>query len=159
MADLDVLGIAGSLRAGSFNRALLRAAAELAPPGMRVRAFEGLREIPPYDGDLEASAFPAAATALKYAVASAGAVLVCTPEYNHSIPGVLKNAIDHGSRPHGQSAWAGKPAGVIGVSPGATGCSVSGSMTSTRKWSSLMCSPFRSRHSPETPGPMTSERP
>src|SRR5512137_1299658 len=108
VADLDVLGIAGSLRAGSFNRALLRAAQELAPPGMAVRAWEGLRDLPPYDGDVEAAGFPAPVTAFQEAVRSAGALLVVTPEYNYSIPGVLKNALDWASRPPGKSAFRGK---------------------------------------------------
>jgi len=121
MADLDVLGIAGSLRAGSYNRALLRAARELAPPGMTIRIWDGLRDIPPYDGDLEAKGLPAAVESMKEAVRSAGAVLVATPEYNHSIPGVLKNALDWASRPPGTSAFAGKVAAVTGASPGAMG--------------------------------------
>lgn len=121
MADLEVLGIAGSLRAGSYNRALLRAAAELAPPGMRVTPWEGLREIPPYDGDVEARGEPEPVAALKRAIAAAGAVLVATPEYNHSVPGVLKNAIDWASRPSGKSPLTGKVVAITGASPGSMG--------------------------------------
>jgi chromate reductase len=121
MADLDVLGIAGSLRAGSFNRALLRAAVELAPPGMAVRAWDGVRDIPPYDGDVEAPGLPAPVQAMHQAIAAAGALLVVTPEYNHSIPGVLKNAIDWASRPAGKSPLRGKVVAIAGASTGAMG--------------------------------------
>jgi chromate reductase len=121
MADLEVLGIAGSLRAGSYNRALLRAAAELAPAGMAVRAWEGLRDLPPYDGDVESRGFPAAVEAMQEAVRGAGALLLVTPEYNHSVPGVLKNALDWASRPPGRSALSGKVAAIAGASTGALG--------------------------------------
>ncbi len=121
MADLEVLGIAGSLRAGSFNRALLRAAQEMAPPGMTLRAWEGLRDVPPYDGDVEAAGFPAPVVAFQEAVRSAPALLLVTPEYNYSIPGVLKNALDWASRPPGKSAFRGKVVAVTGASAGAMG--------------------------------------
>lgn len=122
MADtLVVCGIAGSLRAGSYNKMLLRAAAELAPAGMEIRPFERLSEIPLYDADLEAKATPAPVAALKRAVREAAAVLVCTPEYNWSVPGVLKNAIDWVSRPAAETPFAGKPVAVMGASPGAVG--------------------------------------
>ncbi len=121
MADVEVLGIAGSLRAGSYNRGLLRAAQELAPPGMVVRIWEGLREIPPYDADVEALGDPPPVAALRLAVASAGALLVATPEYNHSVPGVLKNAIDWVSRPPASTPLAGKVAAILGASPGPMG--------------------------------------
>jgi chromate reductase len=121
MGDLEVLGIAGSLRAGSYNRALLRAAAELAPAGMAIRAWDGLRDVPPYDGDVEARGFPAAVAAMQAALRDAGAVLVVTPEYDHSVPGVLKNAIDWASRPPGKSALAGKVVAIAGASPGPMG--------------------------------------
>ena len=117
---MKVLGISGSLRQDSFNTELLRAAAGLLPPGVEFEEFTGLREVPPFDADTEHDP-PAAVAALKDAIAAADAVLIATPEYNHSIPGVLKNALDHASRPYGDSAWAGKPAGVIGASVGATG--------------------------------------
>lgn len=122
MADtLVVCGIAGSLRAGSYNRMLLRAAAELAPAGMEIRPFERFSEIPLYDADLEAKGAPAPVAALKRAVREAAAVLVCTPEYNWSIPGVLKNAIDWASRPPAETPFAGKPVAIMGASPGAVG--------------------------------------
>ena len=121
MADLDVLGIAGSLRQGSHNRALLRLAQEIAPPGMVIRAWEGLGSIPLYDGDLEERGMPAPVTQMADAVRSAGAVLVVTPEYSHSIPGVLKNALDWGARPPGKSPFRGKVVAVTGASPGALG--------------------------------------
>jgi chromate reductase len=118
---LVVCGIAGSLRGGSLNRALLRAARELAPSGVEVRIFDRLREIPPYDGDLEAAGDPEPVQALKRAIGDADALLIATPEYNHGVPGVLKNAIDWASRPPRGSVLAGKPAAVLGASPGITG--------------------------------------
>jgi chromate reductase len=121
MADLQVLGLAGSLRSGSYNRTLLRAAADLAPAGMAIRAWEGLRDVPLYDGDVEARGLPAGVEAMREAVQGAGAVLVVTPEYNHSIPGVLKNALDWASRPPGRSAFAGKVVAITGASPGPMG--------------------------------------
>ena len=121
MADLEVLGIAGSLRDGSYNRALLRAAGEVAPAGMSIRAWDGLRDVPPYDGDVEARGLPAAVEAMHAALRGAGALLVVTPEYNHSLPGVLKNAIDWASRPAGKSSLGGKVAAIAGASPGPMG--------------------------------------
>src|SRR5512147_1094363 len=122
MADpLVVCGIAGSLRSGSYNKMLLRAARELAPAGMEIRPFERLGEIPLYDGDLDARGAPEPVRALKGAVREAAAVLVCTPEYNWSVPGVLKNAIDWASRPPSETPFAGKPVALTGASPGAVG--------------------------------------
>jgi chromate reductase, NAD(P)H dehydrogenase (quinone) len=118
---MRVLGISGSLRRDSLNSALLRAAAERLPAGAELVEFEGLREIPPYDADLEEIATPAAVRELREAIRGADAVLVATPEYNHSIPGVLKNALDWASRPAGQSALTGKPAAAIGASTGMFG--------------------------------------
>jgi chromate reductase, NAD(P)H dehydrogenase (quinone) len=118
---MRVLGISGSLRRDSFNSALLRAAAERLPAGVELVEFEGLREIPPYDADLEAAIVPAAVEELREAVRSADAVLIATPEYNHSLPGQLKNALDWVSRPAGQSALQGKPAAAIGASTGMFG--------------------------------------
>jgi chromate reductase len=115
-----VLGITGSLRRDSYNHALLREAAERLPAGAELVEFEQLREIPPYDADLEAET-PAAVAELRQAMREADAVLVATPEYNHSIPGVLKNALDWASRPAGQSALTGKPAAVVGASTGMFG--------------------------------------
>jgi chromate reductase len=118
---MKVLGISGSLRRGSLNHALLREAAERLPAGAELIEFERLRDIPPYDADLEAIETPAAVAALREAMREADAVLVATPEYNHSIPGTLKNALDWASRPAGQSALMGKPAAVIGASTGMFG--------------------------------------
>jgi chromate reductase, NAD(P)H dehydrogenase (quinone) len=118
---MKVLGISGSLRRDSYNHALLREAAERLPAGAEMVEFERLREIPPYDADLEAEATPGAVADLRRAMREADAVLVATPEYNHSIPGVLKNALDWASRPAGQSALTGKPAAVIGASTGMFG--------------------------------------
>ncbi len=118
---MRVLGIAGSLRRDSLNSALLRAAAERLPAGVELVEYEGLREIPPYDADLELEGTPLAVRQLREAIRGADAVLVATPEYNHSIPGVLKNALDWASRPAGQSALNGTPAAVIGASTGMFG--------------------------------------
>jgi chromate reductase len=118
---MRVLGISGSLRRDSLNSALLRAAAERLPAGAELVEFDQLREIPPYDADAEAVAVPAAVQELRAAIRDADAVLVATPEYNHSIPGVLKNALDWASRPAGQSALNGKPAAAIGASTGMFG--------------------------------------
>jgi chromate reductase len=118
---MRVLGIAGSLRRDSLNHALLREAAERLPAGAEWSEFEHLGEIPPYDADLEAETTPGAVADLRQAMRDADAVLIATPEYNHSIPGVLKNALDWASRPAGQSALMGKPAAVIGASTGMFG--------------------------------------
>jgi chromate reductase len=118
---MRVLGISGSLRRDSYNSALLRAAAERLPAGVELVEFDGLREIPPYDADAELEATPEAVRRLREAIRGADAVLVATPEYNHSIPGVLKNALDWASRPAGQSALMGKPAAAIGASTGMFG--------------------------------------
>jgi chromate reductase, NAD(P)H dehydrogenase (quinone) len=137
---MRVLGISGSLRLDSFNSALLRAAAERLPAGAELVEFERLREIPPYDEDLESvpgleavssleavsdrpvgQGAPEPIEDLRRAVRDADAVLIATPEYNHSIPGQLKNALDWVSRPAGKSALNGKPAAVIGASTGMFG--------------------------------------
>ena len=114
-----VLGISGSLRRGSFNTAVLRAAMELAPPGMTIVRAE-LGDIPLYDEDVRAAGLPEPVRSFREAVAAADAVLVVTPEYNYSIPGVLKNAIDWASRPPSQP-FAGKPLAIMGASGGASG--------------------------------------
>jgi len=118
--SLRILGIAGSLRAGSLNRALLRAAADLAPAGMTIERFD-LGQVPLYNGDVEAAGDPPGVAAFKQAIAAADAVLIATPEYNHGVPGVMKNAIDWASRPPRVAPLGGKPVGLIGASPGATG--------------------------------------
>lgn len=115
-----VAGIAGSLRAGSYNRALLRAAAELAPDDLVIDIFD-LKAVPLYDGDVEAAGDPPGVTALKQAIRDADGVLFATPEYNHGVPGVMKNAIDWASRPPRDAALSGKPVALIGASPGMTG--------------------------------------
>lgn len=119
---MRVLGISGSLRRDSYNSALLRAAAERLPGGVDFVGFEKLAEIPAYDGDLEASGeTPAAVADLRAAMRKADAVLIATPEYNSSIPGALKNALDWASRPAGESALNGTPAAAIGASTGMFG--------------------------------------
>ncbi len=118
---MRVLGIAGSLRRDSHNSALLRAAAERLPAGVELVSYERLAEIPPYDEDVEAAGTPEPVADLRAAIRAADAVLIATPEYNHSIPGQLKNALDWVSRPAGESALNGKPAAAIGASTGMFG--------------------------------------
>jgi chromate reductase, NAD(P)H dehydrogenase (quinone) len=115
-----VLGFAGSLRQGSYNRALLRAAVEQAPEDMAIAIFD-LAGVPLYNGDVEAEGDPEPVTAFKRAIEEADGVLMVTPEYNHGVPGVMKNAVDWASRPPGGAALGGKPVGIIGASPGITG--------------------------------------
>ena len=114
-----ILGFAGSLRKGSYNKALLRAAGELAPKGAELRVFD-LEGIPPFNEDLESNP-PAKVKDFKAEIKAADALLIATPEYNFSMPGVLKNAIDWGTRPYGDNAWAGKPAAIMGASTGQFG--------------------------------------
>jgi chromate reductase len=113
---IRILGIAGSLRGASFNRALLRAAVELAPSGVEIMTFDELGALPFYDGDIEASGEPVAVRALRAAIGAADALLVVTPEYNDGTSAVLKNAIDWASRPP-QRSLKGKLAAVMGASP------------------------------------------
>jgi chromate reductase, NAD(P)H dehydrogenase (quinone) len=117
---MRILGLSGRLCAGSHNTRLLRVAAAALPPGAELVVFDGLRELPHYDDDLLAAP-PAAVDALRDAVRDADAVLVATPEYNHSVPGVLKNALDWLSRPLATSPLKGKPVAVIGASTGMFG--------------------------------------
>jgi chromate reductase len=119
MAKLTFCAISGSLRSGSYNTAALRAAAELAPDGVNI-VEAGLADIPIYNEDVKAAGFPAAVARLQQTIASADAVLIATPEYNYSIPGVLKNAIDWVSRTDPQP-FANKPVAIMGASPGALG--------------------------------------
>ena len=117
---MRVLGISGSLRRDSHNRRLLRAAAALLPPGVELVEFDGLKTVPPFDEDDERDpALPV--RGLRDAIENADAVLFATPEYNHSIPGALKNAVDWASRPKAEAALAGKPVAVIGASTGMFG--------------------------------------
>jgi len=123
-ADMSrIVGLGGSLRAASFNSGLLRAAAELTPAGTTLEV-QGVADIPLYDGDQEeAHGIPAPVAALKDAIAAADGLLIATPEYNASIPGVLKNVIDWLSRPTDDIArvFGGKPVALIGASPGGFG--------------------------------------
>jgi chromate reductase, NAD(P)H dehydrogenase (quinone) len=116
-----VLGISGSLRRDSHNTNLLRAAAMQLPPGAELEIFDGLREVPPFDEDLERGPAPDAVERLRSAIAAADAVLIATPEYNASVPGVLKNAIDWASRPFPDNALRDRPVAVIGASTGLFG--------------------------------------
>lgn len=120
MADeVKMLGIAGSLKRQSYNRTSLRAAVKLVPPGITLTTFDP-DGIPPFNQDHEKEP-PPAAREFKTAILQADAVLIVTPEYNYSVPGVLKNAIDWASRPYGESAWDGKPVGIMGASIGMLG--------------------------------------
>lgn len=118
--DMKILGISGSLRGGSYNRSLLRAALAEVPDGVEVMAFEGLGALPYFDEDLEAAGVPAVVHFLRRAIAEADALLVVTPEYNGSTSGVLKNALDWASRGPGR-VLAGKPVVVMGTSTGRGG--------------------------------------
>jgi len=121
MADVKILALVGSLRAASINRQLAELAAETAPEGVAVTVFQRLGDLPFYNEDIDNENVPASVVALREAAGEADAALVVTPEYNGSIPGVLKNAIDWLSRPFGNSALKGKPAAVIGGSFGQYG--------------------------------------
>lgn len=112
--------IVGSLRKGSYNRKTAHALAEVAPAALRLQTIE-IGELPLYNEDLDTADAPQAWTSFRQQVKATDAVLFVTPEYNRSVPGALKNAIDVGSRPYGHSVWEGKPGAVISVSPGAIG--------------------------------------
>jgi chromate reductase len=118
---MRVLAISGSLRSGSHNRELLRLAAAAAPAGVEVELYDGLKLVPPYDADDDVDPRPAAVTELKDAIADADAVLFATPEYNSSIPGALKNALDWVSRPLLGSPLRNKPVAVLSSSTGMFG--------------------------------------
>lgn len=118
---MRLVGIGGSLRKDSYNRALLEAAVAELPPGVEVEWWEGLRLLPAYDEDIDGSATPAAVAELRRTLASADAVLIATPEYNASIPGALKNALDWASRPFPDNCLRGTPVAVIGASTGLFG--------------------------------------
>jgi chromate reductase, NAD(P)H dehydrogenase (quinone) len=115
---VHVLGFAGSLRRGSYNAGLLRAAGELLPVGMTLEIFD-LASIPFYNADVQAAGFPPPVVDFKARIAAADALLIATPEYNFSFPGVLKNAIDWASRPPQDSPLDGKPGAIMGASSGA----------------------------------------
>jgi chromate reductase len=117
--SISILGFAGSLRRGSYNKAILRAAGELVPEGARLEIFD-LAGIPPFNQDLE-SQLPDMVKTFKAKIGAADAILMATPEYNYSIPGVLKNALDWASRPYGDNALDGKPVAIMGASIGMIG--------------------------------------
>lgn len=117
---MRILGLSGSLRGNSHNARLLRAAGELLPHGVELVTWAGLAEVPPFDQDVEHRP-PPSVVSLKRAISEADALLVATPEYNHSIPGQLKNALDWVSRPRADNPLRGKPAAVIGASTGLFG--------------------------------------
>ena len=116
---ISILGFAGSLRKGSYNKALLSAAAEIVPPGVTMEILD-LDGIPPFNQDLESTP-PPGVVAFKARIRAADVILIATPEYNYPIPGVLKNAIDWASRPYGDNAWNGKPVALMGASTGMLG--------------------------------------
>jgi len=119
MGEIRILGIVGSLRKDSYNGYALKAAQELLPSGAVLEPIE-LHDIPPFNQDKEMVP-PAAVLEFKRRILAADAILFATPEYNYSVSGVLKNAIDWAARPYGESAWAGKPAAIMGASVGSLG--------------------------------------
>jgi len=120
-AVVRLLGISGSLRRASYNSALLRVAARLVPEGAELTLFQGLGEIPLYNDDVRAQGEPEPARRLRQAIVEADGILIATPEYNWSVPGVLQNAIDWVSRPAGHSAFKGKPVAIMGASTSMAG--------------------------------------
>jgi chromate reductase len=116
---VSILGIPGSLRKASYNKAALRAAQELLPAGVTLEILD-LDGIPPFNEDDE-RVLPARVVELKARIRETDAIMIATPEYNYSVPGVLKNAIDWASRPYGDNAWDGKPVALMGASPGSQG--------------------------------------
>lgn len=120
MTRIRTVGFAGSLRAGSFNRALLEAAFDRAPENLAVEIFD-LGAIPLYNADVEAEGDPPPVAALKAAIHAADLVVIATPEYNQGLPAVTKNAVDWASRPPRPQAWDGKPVAIMGTSPGRLG--------------------------------------
>ena len=118
---MRVLGISGSLRRGSYNTELLRAARELAPGDVTIELYDDLESVPPYNEDRDTDEAPVEVARLREAIAGADAVLIATPEYNASVPGQLKNAIDWASRPVRAGVLWGKPVAVIGASTGMYG--------------------------------------
>jgi chromate reductase len=121
MTAIRILGISGSLRRGSHNTSLLRVAARSLPPGVELEIYDRLAELPHYNEDLDVDPVPEPVNSLRAAIAAADGVLVSTPEYNGSLPGLLKNAIDWASRPFPDNAVRGKPVAVMGASTGLFG--------------------------------------
>jgi len=121
MSAIRILGISGSLRSGSHNTALLRAAALSLPSGAELEVYDGLRDLPAYDADLDVDPAPESVAQLRDAIDAADGVIIATPEFNGSIPGALKNALDWASRPFPDSALKGKPVAVVGASTGLFG--------------------------------------
>lgn len=121
MTAIRILGISGSLRRGSHNTSLLRAAAGSLPPGVELELYDGLADLPLYNEDIDVEPVPEPAARLRAAIAGADGVLIATPEYNGSLPGGLKNAIDWASRPFPANAVQGKPIAVVGASTGLFG--------------------------------------
>ncbi|MFB6725875.1 NADPH-dependent FMN reductase [Kribbella sp. NPDC056345] len=118
MTDLNILGISGSLRTGSLNTALLRAAQKHAPAGVTIELYDGLAELPYYNGDLDTEEnLPEQARELRERIHAADGLLIATPEYNYSIPGGLKNAIDWASRPSATSSLLHRPVAIMGAAP------------------------------------------
>lgn len=120
MASKKIAVLVGSLRKDSYTRRVAHSLIELAPEGLELTIVE-LRDLPLYNEDDETATPPAAFTAFRDAIRQADGILFCTPEYNRSVPGALKNAIDVGSRPYGKAAFADKPCAIVSVSPGALG--------------------------------------
>lgn len=117
---IQILGIPGSIREESFNRSLLEAASDLARDGMAIEVFD-IGSVPAYDEDVENDGDPSEVTDLKKAIADADGLLIATPEYQHGVPGVLKNALDWASRPPGEAPLQGKPTAIMGATVGSYG--------------------------------------
>ena len=135
---MNIIGISGSLRKDSYNSALLRTAKTLAPQGMHLEIVE-IHGIPFYDGDLEQSHYPESAHALREKIRKADGLIIATPEYNYSIPGVLKNTIDWLSRPYNDPVLTGKPLAIMGASMGMMG-------TSRAQYHLRQCAVFLNMH-------------
>jgi len=118
--EIEILAFAGSLRKGSYNKAVLRAAQDLAPDALHITTFD-LQGIPLFNADVEAQGDPERVTEFKQAIREADGLLIATPEYNHGVPAVTKNAVDWASRPAKNAPLNEKPVGILGASPGMTG--------------------------------------
>jgi chromate reductase, NAD(P)H dehydrogenase (quinone) len=121
IARIEIAAIAGSLRSGSWARTMLRAMAEQRPSNVEITIWNGLDQVPPFNEDLESGPAPTAVADMRQVIQRSDALVIATPEYNQSIPGVLKNALDWASRPYGQSVLTHKPVAVVGTSPLPTG--------------------------------------